>query len=646
MIERLRLFNQLFPSRERTVDPNGMPELTLDRFEKASEFSSPLGQLGRLPHAGVVIPQGFEANQRNCWATQVDGELVIVSTEHEQVERYQKKTMPTEGWRSLLNREEEILLACRGEQQLAIDPRGKTRPAAYPEPRKSDQEIRDQVLAGVKLIEEAYESPSKLVKRLAFELPFHSPQEAREILYAAPAVPGPMGTATLAAAMVEKIIEKEDRTCERWDKIAEVAADVMTAELETEEGLIPRMLRHALEHESNTCLVVEGAAKMLSLGANPEVNPDLIEETVINSGGRGMAPVLYREALENSRSENSNFTPYQRLYLEQLQGTPDDKINWALNYFNYDPDANGYTAAAVRLACHRDPEDLPALLAPLKSMPGPEAAFFAALGEQEFDENGPVGAALGRVTVARGATKMYWGEECDRRVLWMAARGMTEAEPAYQEPAVAAVRQAFGENPGFEVETWLKTMDQIPSGPHKGPAAEALSLLLTLQEGADETAFSPDGAIAYAGEKISSEGLGLMAVAVAPHLMRLPGDHSFLEVIRCLGASELPSEVVGQALKGACHLVSAPEGPERGPLAVAGALSKVEMEHRPKVLEVMLAGLNKEAREAVNRNFQIATMVNPEQELERILAEHRGEIPSLDFAENELQVGHFSLPVG
>ena len=316
--------NSVRPQQKTGASDPILPEITLDRYEKAGQFARPLEGLQTLPHAGVVVPGSLAAEEKNYWATQVGDELVLVSTEHSIVERYQKKEMPTPGLRSLLWKEEETVVGRRHGEEFAISPRGDLRAASYAAAGPSDQEIRTQIMDELEVLTDAFESSSPLVKQLSMQLPFHNAQEAREILFAAPAVPGPIGTAILAGAMLNRLLESNDRSGDRRATIVDAAATQLRHQLKDKDSFGASLLRQALDFEwANKSLILEGAAEVLEFDSEKRPDLDLIEATIINPATWPLSPRYHSSLLEGRAASRFRLRPLSATLLGKNQHPPD-----------------------------------------------------------------------------------------------------------------------------------------------------------------------------------------------------------------------------------------------------------------------------------------------------------------------------------
>lgn len=124
-------------------------------------------------------------------------DVYLIGDQAAEVYTYQIADAP--GWRGWLWREEPTLFRSDGQKSQALDPRGKARDADFPG-GTSFTRIRQQIGDSEQLLEKARQHP--LGQHLA-DLPFGSYRAARAVIEAsAPALPGAVGTAALAAAMI------------------------------------------------------------------------------------------------------------------------------------------------------------------------------------------------------------------------------------------------------------------------------------------------------------------------------------------------------------------------------------------------------------------------------------------------------------
>ena len=285
------------------------------------------------------------------------------------------------------------------------------------------------------------------------------------------------------------------------------------------------------------------------------------------------------------------------------------------------------------------------LMAPLGEIDSPEASFFKTLSEQDFTiENSRRDPDTERVTVLRATTQATWGDdECARRILFMASKGLQDSEAEHHPAIFTALRTAYPEGAHPEVDQWLEGMEKLSPGPHFGQAGEALSLLQSCLKGAEETEFSPRNAVVFSGHFVEPEALAQVARHCPPKAES--GTHAFLYIMKHLAKTDLDDAALGLALSGASKMgwVTAQEPLLANDLALAGALSGVPIEHRPTVKSAVESALAEAGQGAPSERSRLAASADPAGLLERLRKQVlEGEV-DIDFQVDEIQVGSIPL---
>ncbi|MGE0489347.1 MAG: hypothetical protein AB7S38_09050 [Vulcanimicrobiota bacterium] len=328
-----------------------MNPLSLERFRQLSQ-SSRDPRLQQLPFA-VEVP-----DEPGTWLAQRGDDLVVFNQDSGQ--SYQQGTAKQAGLLGWVGFTQDTVWASDGQQQLAFDPKGRPRPAAYPAP-SAIESARRELAQAQQLVQTAQADP---LKRAALAVPYGSLQAAKATLEAsAPALTGPAASVALAQAMLT-----EAARFSLADPVATALRPQVVDDLKQADNQVGPLLAPLLEKTSRPAAMLTSLAVL-----TPTVDAANLQAAAGTPAAHELVPLLFAQLPQEQKSpsllllENHALATPQNL-VQALQNPEIDPLTLAFSLQRQLPDATARQALLAEATQER-----------CKGLQGPEAEFFTRL---------------------------------------------------------------------------------------------------------------------------------------------------------------------------------------------------------------------------------------------------------------------------